>query len=258
MNTMVDPTDDSCNDKLKLINQAREKWNKRNPRQQRKLIDFDTLLNHFKECKTQNEIAIIFGVSRERIRQLYDEYFCEIFDGVEGKKRMVSAIQKRRTFSSRKIEEELFQTEPLKTVVGQAINAGHNVSCFPVRNSGLKVSPKKININNSGCLIKTVTSVFIPTGSKKTYAHSFIILDGKEKNPDFVIFYIKIKGYPQRIFIVPYDVIKYVCCNQKNKQKCLNIPTEKTQIYKNRFPKINWWEYENAWHLIPKQTNEPA
>lgn len=65
---------------------------------------------------------------------------------------------------------------------------------------------------------------------------------GTSSGYDFRIVVVDPPGYQRRCFIVPAIMLL--------EKKIYYIPAERTPIYPTNPPKIDWWEYENAWHLI--------
>ena len=90
------------------------------------------------------------------------------------------------------------------------------------------------------------------------YAHAGCsLLDLQES--EFQIFIQEISGRQGRIFLVPSSVIlsgRFYF--SETGYVCIFLPIEKLPIYKNRKPRIDWWQYENAWHLIKNKDESSA
>ena len=69
------------------VRQRQRKWEARNRDgfSVKITMGFEELFDAFQsDCITQSQIAKINGVSRERIRQIYDKWFADLFDGKKG------------------------------------------------------------------------------------------------------------------------------------------------------------------------------
>ncbi len=234
----------------KVLQEAKDKWNKYLARPCNKVaLSFDEIINLFKTCGSFAEMAEKIGVSREYVRQIYKKYFFEIFGDNFARDKQKEGTKEKKKLSHEKIEKELFSKKPFSSIVGSAKLAGCDVHITSSNENG-HVKLKQLLVNGHLCSLKTMSTSFTPPGGNRSFVHASVGKPTDEKIR-FIIFYYKVKGFPERIFVVPYKIIEDIFFKSKNKKRVdLNIPTKKCPVYNNRTPLLDWWGYENAWHLI--------
>lgn len=212
-------------------------------------IPYEEMLGYFKHRVSLQVIAKQFEVTRELIRQLYNLYFKELLSSVSGKERYSSLRKSIKQEKTEAEEKSFFAKKPYSTLVEEATKHGLEVraitSCISSSNE-VKFVKQRVTISGSFCAFRTSDSVFLPRGSRSGYVRFMI---GKTKKPyDFAVLHQAVKGYPEKIFIIPGQIITDML------EKCIiasiYIPIEKRPAYRNIFPQNDWWKYENAWHLI--------
>jgi hypothetical protein len=110
------------------------------------------------------------------------------------------------------------------------------------RNYIFRAKARCLLIQDYRCLISTAMSVC---------RYSRGLLDGYGchrlgiKERDFQIMVNDVPGHECHIFIVPWDVLEVGAA-----AKSFYLPLERRPSYKNSSPCINWWAYEDAWHLL--------
>jgi hypothetical protein len=234
----------------KVLQDAKDKWNKHLARYGNKVtVSFDEMFNFFDTCISYSEIAEKIGVSREYVRQIYNKYFCKIFGESLIKDKQKEGTKEKKKLSHEKIEKELFSKKPFSSIVGSAKLAGCDVHITSSNENG-HVKLKQLLVNGHLCSLKTMSTSFTPPGGTRSFVHASVGKPTDEKIR-FIIFYYKVKGFPERIFVVSYKIIEDIFFKSKNKKRVdINIPTKKCPVYNNRIPLLDWWKYENAWHLI--------
>lgn len=66
-----------------------------------------------------------------------------------------------------------------------------------------------------------------------------------DRDVDFFTLVICAPGYPTRIFVIPAALL--------TRGSMVYIPLEQRRIYRNRPPRIPWWDYEDAWRLLKQE-----
>jgi hypothetical protein len=128
----------------------------------------------------------------------------------------------------------------LGLVWDQALAHGLSVKRFVLKmglwNRG--PSSRRLLIQGYRCYVSISRSACQPSGARK-YAHHMVV----KLKTDFEILVSDVPDYKRRIFVLPWAELK---------STDIYVPLEKLPVYKNRRPQIDWWAYENAWHLLKK------
>lgn len=111
---------------------------------------------------------------------------------------------------------------------------------------------KFVQIGNKRCRLYKITKPFFTPETKRFYAHTNIRVNSV-RTADFLIIQTKIENYPTQFWIIPVaDCLEIF--NDKitsgAKSVAFYLPVEKLPVYRNIKPKVDWWKYENAWHLL--------
>jgi hypothetical protein len=225
-------------------------------------LTFEDLFEYFKaDCVRHARIAELAGVTREAIRQIYNKYFRELFDK-SGKERVHACTLETRFVQIKRSENELFQQNPLfKVIVDKARAAGCVVEALPVCfRSGLagKVSSENLLINGHLCSLHCLTG---RAGNKRLircYTHTNIsystMMEAKA-----LILHTAVNGFQERTFVVPTANLRRVHRSaMKGASTHIVLPTERLPVYNNQHPKVDYWQYEDAWHLLPPKATPPV
>jgi hypothetical protein len=210
--------------------------------------------NHHSMNAIGEEIAI-GHISRERVRQIYDKYFRELFEGQSGHERFSACMLKRRLARFKDSENKLFESPIIKAIVESARRAGCKVKAVP--NADLEhgkscgsVRPTTLMINGYKCSVHFSLVARRPRERKRFYgqvALSYSVL----REVDVFIAHTAIAGFPQRTFVIPSSFLLKLYFTPLNiKWKVLYLPLEQLPVYNNRRPRFDIWQYEDAWHLL--------
>jgi hypothetical protein len=66
-----------------------------------------------------------------------------------------------------------------------------------------------------------------------------------QRERDFYILVNQVPGYKRRIFVIPWTAVDVTV-----KERNFYVPLEKRPIHNNLYSRLDWWDYENAWHLL--------
>ena len=239
------------------VQAAKARWDaagKRSPRKH--TLTFEDLFEYFKvNCVRQTAIAVEADLTHQRIYQIYNYYFRELFGNSSGRDRVKSCTLEGRLVVVKKNENELLADEDIKVISEKARDAGCIVSAIPslsTRNNMPvgSVLQAQVSINGHRCLIRSSTraSTF---GSKRLYC-TFSLSHSLLEISEAVVFYTHVEGFPKHLFVVPSSVLLAAVFGPSSTKKYKNIyiPVEKLPPGKMR-PRINYWQYEDAWHLLP-------
>src|SRR5215203_3091765 len=79
------------------VQAAKDNWNEQLGRRRvKRNVTFDQLFNLFNSDMRQIRIAEIVGLSRERVRQIYDSYFRDLYDARSGRQRYHAYTREKR------------------------------------------------------------------------------------------------------------------------------------------------------------------
>lgn len=167
-------------------------------------------------------------------------------DPVSGRRR--TSPQDAHAIRMKNQERGLLSIEPLGPIARRARKQGLPVSCIFQRTKGHStVSYTKrssLIINGHSCLISTMTSTdrerYRSTPSHMTLRA--IDLQGVE----IVIFRTAVKGFPERIFIVPKERLQRTHRPNGSQSLLVCIPLALDTPQQ----RLDLWAYEDAWHLL--------
>jgi hypothetical protein len=218
-------------------------------------LEFDYLFEKFQE-KTISRVSFETGLSKQAIYQIYKKYFRDLF-GVSGWTNFRIVRRKERATRVAYRKGEQLERENIKEIVKSAQEAGLFISAVVLENqTGARVSTKLLLINNMVCYIHTMSACWkIFPEAKKVYARAGISCRTL-RSASFQVYLVNARGFPQRIFVVPSDLLlKEYASTLKGKYPTVYLPVYNEQAYHGQQPRIDWWQYENAWHLLKEVYN---
>lgn len=201
--------------------------------------DFDTLFELFSsDCTTFTEIGEQFGLTCERVRQIYWKYFAKLIprrpDGhtrrkVCTRKRRVSGAVSR--FHSMSCFIPLIQEVKRHRVKAESVLGKSTTFSF-------RISTRFMRLNGHLCLVKR-NSKILNNNTRSCWHFSCWSRQGEE----FLILQAGPEGTTKyRFFVVPSRLVPA--------RKSIFIPVNGWSMYHNIGPTINWFEYENRWDLL--------
>ena len=122
------------------------------------------------------------------------------------------------------------------------------------------VNQHELLVNGCACAVYNNKSVLKIANARDVYYVPCQVSGTRLTEVDVVIFYCHPIGYKQSIFIIPSE---HVLCayfadqSAAVKNKKLYLPTRQVATYRNATPRLNYWQYENAWHYC-RQPNRRA
>ncbi len=225
------------------LQEARNLWAKR-VKWTQDTYTFDELLKFFRDGSLSFEnIGVHLGVSRQRIWQLYTKYFKEFCDStIRSKEAKVN--KKKQEYKERLFKED----EVIRTIRTRVNELGHTIEPVYRRWAGAMCS--KVIINGYLCSIRVIKNRFTPSKrTKRVYNHVSILRKTVQK-VSFVIVCVEESNAIVRIFVLPSSIL---LAQFSGNEISVYTPIEKLPPYNNSRPRINYWEYEGAWHLLKKK-----
>src|ERR1700722_15181243 len=205
-------------------------------------LSFDRLLQLFTDdCTSFQSIGKMSeqAVSRERIRQIYDEYFKFLMpDERSGRKRTKLCALKKRAVASRTLPDKL----AAKVIAERARTQGYNVRKVPTLDHG-KFRAHRLLIEGKMCMVHHILKAS-RTNREGQHLYCAIHLS-KNSLPDidFCVILVGIEDRPSTIFFIPKKVILEAHGEQNGTHISFYIPLEKHRAaYRNRHPRVDWWQ----------------
>lgn len=206
----------------------------------------------------QTRIAELAGLSRERVRQIYNRDFRDLFQGESGRKRFSAYLLNKRLVQAKERQRKVF-TE-LHPIVERAHAAGCTVDFIYKRdcNANREIERRLLAINGRRCLIYPSVSraALQGRGCKRRYLSITVSYD-LLSHVQAVVIRTKARKHAEHIFLIPSKVLLKAYFAPFKPSTRLYISVEKLAPYQNQFPRVDYWKYEDAWDLLrPKQTRQ--
>lgn len=237
--------------------QALKAWWKKKPKgNYRRKYDpsFNVFFKLLKEGHGQGEIGRRMGLPRDLVRQLYNRYFKESFGNKSGLARQSDNVRRKRLARIKQSERTLLEDPMIRAIAVKARKAGCDVQTIPFLSDGKtadfrgRVRRKTLLINGYKCSLHHVKHAHRST--RRIYAQ-VTLKHVTACTMDVFIIHTALAGLPERIFVVPSPILKQVYFGQEHKRgKTIYLPMKKLRGYRNIHPLIDFWMYENAWHLL--------
>lgn len=237
--------------KKTAVKRARRKWKRvrESPWYKCKSsLSFEDFLRLFAKQFTFDEIARQAGIGGMAVSKIYHRYFVEIF-GKESIKERKQALsdRKRPLLRSANFLRKIDTQE--RSVIEKALDAGCILEPVPINrphHHDAKVS--RFVLNGKLCSFHRLTNPHhLPKNLTNCYTQ--IRFPKKEVSEvKFVIFSIKLKRFPERIFIVPSSFIMEKVFHNHKCISRVHIPVLKDKPQRRHA--IDFSEYEDAWHLL--------
>ncbi|MBI2030337.1 hypothetical protein HYT05_01815 [Candidatus Kaiserbacteria bacterium] len=221
-------------------------------------LSFEELFEYFKaDCVRHIHVAEVAGVTRERIRQIYNQYFRELFDDKSGSERRKAYTPINRLVKVKRSEHELFNNDTfVKKIVEKARAAGCTVEAIPHLFKGEihsgRVTIRKLLINGHLCSLHQITTAWQRCISGGRFYASTNIRRSTMIATEALILHTEAAGFTERIFVIPTAILRAAHPSAATRRDtCLYLPTQKLPVYRNIRSHIDYWQHEDAWHLLP-------
>jgi hypothetical protein len=182
----------------------------------------------------------------ETIRRLYVKYFAHLLPcSPSGRFRRKLYNLNKRLFKARD-----FSKAPalLKKVAKMAMKRGFAVEKNPISSRARGFSSRLILINGKKCGIHRVSGLWRSPRGKREYS-SVKVSSSRLQECDFLIILRETKKYSLKVFVIPVSVLLQLP-ERRKRFFYLYIPLKKYPVYLNHRPKLDVWNYLNAWHLL--------
>lgn len=227
-------------------------------------LSFDEFLDHFaNDCVSFKEVAQIAcegGVSRERIRQLYEKYFRQLFPAKRtGQERQQICSLKRHRVAAKLAIHDFSGNPSLAKIARYAKEAGCTVERVVSRNRQHVVITRRLLLINGMCYqVYFARNIVRPSvRSIARYSHVVILKRSLQQVVGIIVLQEGV-GYTDRIFIIPTRDVLDAYGSHERGSLSLFIPTESRPSYQNSQPRLAWGKYEGAWPQAHCKTSQQS
>ena len=237
------------------VRAAKQKWEDPQRMLRRKTnVSFETIFGLFKEYRNSfKSVGKRLGITGERARQIYNEYFCKMLEGESGYDRLRMSTLEQRAEAATREAARLLARKKWREIIDRAHAAHCEVAEMARFREGalLGIRASKLYINGHPCAIYVVAKTSKPSGATKRAYYKTSLARRTLAGTDAVVFYAAAPGQ-EHVFIVPTAVLLEKLFRSPRQQtlKDIYLPTEKLPVYNNVLPRIDFWSYENAWELL--------
>lgn len=225
-------------------------------------LSFDEFLDHFaNDCMSFKDVAQIAckgGVSRERIRQLYERYFRQLFPAKRtGQERQQICGLKRRRVAEKVAKHDFSGNSSLAKVARYAKEAGCTVERVVSRKRGqVAVSHRLLSVNGMPYQVYCTRNVSRPSvRCIARYSHVGVLKQSLHRVAGIIVLQEDV-GSTDRIFIIPTRDVLDAYGSHERRSLSLFIPTESRPVYQNSQPRLAWGKYEDAWPRAQGKTSQ--
>lgn len=203
-------------------------------------------------CDSMRSTAADFGITVERVRQIYLKYLSPYLEAKTGRERMVSCSAAKRWAGVK-------YSKPVRRIWRDARAAGLTV--YPVGwergRQGLYVSKDRLFINGNLCVIRHSShhrSLRLQSPNQSSYAtYCFFSVSEECLDCDFFIFVAA-----NLVYVIPTSILRelrsvnrFKGIRRKQPSKTFYLPVrDGNRVWSKGGVGVNWRSYRNAWHLF--------
>jgi hypothetical protein len=221
---------------------------------------FEQWLEWFRQdCNSFSNIAEITQVSKQRVSQIYMKYFAELIprrpDG-HTRQRMCTT---KKWYSRIKESSAEILNDNQKKIIAIVSPYNFEIKTIPIRGRNGYLAGfhrRSLRINGKICSIRVINSAY-PIRKDYENIYGRLITQLKTlKEEDFLIISFSSTGFNETTFVVP-TLVLLDQFKPGQAERVFYLPIIKRPVYKNHRPLIDYWNYENAWHLLatPNETS---
>ncbi len=230
-----------------LVQQAKVRWHV-HPPVRNPAVTFNLLYNLFLKGSTYEGIAQKVKLSKERVAQLYNSHFRELFGNKTGSARFQEIREAKRHVKMQKQEERFLRKNRLAAeIVACVAPLGYTVRAITRGKYDDAIHSRRLLINGTRCGLYEISSTFQARGGKRLYASTQI-----QKNSlaevEILIFCIRIPHVETHFYIIQSGVL---AGKSHTREVHLYFPAEMYPPSNRAHPHIDYDKYRGAWHLVP-------
>lgn len=208
---------------------------------QRKLrCSYSELESWFRTNKPYKEIGDHYGVTRQRMQQIYAKYFQPFMD--TPRQRMTARLEFNNAEGVKKHARKVPKLETLRLAVE---SFGLHMDPVPTIRLPNRASHYFVDIGEFRCKIQVTSKSVMMSPRGYRYYWRFTVVRHTLGQCDFNIFICGEEGL-ETFFIVPPKVLVDSFKNDRP-YRTIYICTQNLEPYNNKLPEIPFWDYNEAW-----------
>ena len=144
----------------------------------------------------------------------------------------------------------------LRHVIHAARALGHRVEIAAVKETwqGGSVIRELLIVNGHPCTFQCSSNRFTNRRAKRSYTKTMVSYSTLRLGSAAIICTLVSDTLPH-VFVIPSSVLLATYFAVPKRTAMLWLPVERLPPYKNMHPKIDYWQYENAWPIYPASEN---
>ncbi|TSC62488.1 MAG: hypothetical protein Greene041614_461 [Parcubacteria group bacterium Greene0416_14] len=195
------------------------------------------------------DVARHFGLSRERVRQIYHDNLEPYFDEGGGERHVLySALRVHGKFPD-------YVLRVWRVARKQGIRVEH-INYQDTEGRVWMTDHNALQLNGTFCQVRFGANIRNPSGKKSGFWTMVNVPVDEIEKFDFHVFVVQVPDIPEKFFIVPSKMLATIPRhNSVTKDRALRevyLPLGKWYEYSQDW-KFPWNKYENAWHLLKEK-----
>lgn len=204
---------------------------------------YDEMYSWFATNKSYKEIADHFGVTRQRIQQIYSRYYQPVMDSPRQRQKA-----RREAANAGKIKEHSKTMPHMKALRDTVAHYGLSVDAVPTQSLPNRASYYFVDINGHRCKIQTSGKTTLSTTKSRRTYWKFNCTKRTLELCEFNILICELDG-ETRFFVIPSQVILESNFGKRG-YKTIYICSEDLEPYNNQYPEIPYWDYLASWDQL--------
>ncbi len=238
------------------VQAARRKYRQAHPLRSKSAGTFEKLLPLYRSPLSFGEISRATGLSRRYVELAYPHFkpFCGNRTAVE---RRAHVAQQKQNHQRTLVERSLHSHPHVRAVTKRAEEYGLKVryrAWLSFHAKGWVPYARYFRINWAACALFWSRSAYVEKRGNQHYAR-FRIYRTSVAKATYVIFYVA-EEENERMFIVPAQELVPAVFSRDQESALVNIPLRRKKSNGGVKARLNFLDYEDAWHLIKEPDYE--
>lgn len=229
---------------------ARQKWEaQRCTKGKLGHVSFEEWFRHFQsdEKSLFPRLAKHYGVARESIRLTYTRYFADVFQKTAGE-RVRACIVAREAKAALCREQRALEQSNILFIRTVTARLGVAFRYVP-HTKRPHQRHTRVLLNGALCELHVCSQEYNPGNTKNRYAHAHLTRRSLNECA-YMLVHVSIEGHPEHCFVLPCDVLQARFAAATAETHTVYIPLGRPSYRTNNIPKVDWWQYADAWHVF--------
>jgi hypothetical protein len=212
-------------------------------------LPYDEILELFRDTElTPLDIAGRLGISREGVRLMFASHFEPVLGVSMRARRAVHTDERRRRMTQ--LPERFARVALIAQNAGLTLEPATNTTPY-------RVSETRAVIGGRMCLMRRCGRAGQTSDRNKRWYYRVHVALPVPPECDVLFVHAYDARWPERVFIIPVAVVRALA-GERSRPLMLYLPTELLPPYNNSHQQVDWWKYENAWHLLAGNEQQTA